>query len=42
VMRTAFGGSAFQMVMHALGNDKASPEELQELKTWLDQQLSEK
>ncbi|MFN0034841.1 MAG: BlaI/MecI/CopY family transcriptional regulator [Saprospiraceae bacterium] len=42
VMRSAFGGSALQMVMHALGNEKASPEELQELKTWLDQQLSEK
>lgn len=41
VMRTAFGGSALQMVMHALGNQKASPEELQELKTWLDQQLAE-
>lgn len=39
VMRTAFGGSAFQMMMHALGNEKASPEELQELKKWLDQQL---
>lgn len=42
VMRTAFGGSALQMVMHALGNDKADPKELQALKTWLDQQLSKK
>jgi len=42
VMRTAFGGSALQMVMHALGNEKAKPEELQELKNWLDQQLSGK
>lgn len=41
VMRTAFGGSALQMVMHALGNEKASPEELQALKKWLDNQLSE-
>lgn len=42
VLRTAFGGSAFQMVMHALGNEKASPEELKALQTWLDQQLSGK
>ncbi len=42
VMRTAFGGSALQMVMHALGHDKAKPEELQELKKWLDNQLSGK
>ena len=42
VMRTAFGGSALQMVMHALGNEKASVQELQELKNWLDQQISEK
>jgi predicted transcriptional regulator len=41
IMRTAFGGSALQMVMHALGNEKASPEELQELKQWLDNQLSD-
>ncbi len=39
VMRTAFGGSALQMMMHALGNEKADPEELLQLKTWLDQQL---
>jgi len=42
VMRTAFGGSAMQMMMHALGNEKADPEELQQLKTWLDKQLSGK
>lgn len=42
VLNGAFGGSAVQMAMHALGNQKASPEELQELKNWLDQQLSEK
>jgi predicted transcriptional regulator len=42
VMRTAFGGSALQMVMHALGQDKAKLEELQELKKWLDNQLSGK
>jgi predicted transcriptional regulator len=39
VMRTAFGGSALQMMMHALGNEKADPDELLQLKTWLDQQL---
>lgn len=42
VMRTAFGGSATQMVMHALGNEQANQEELLALKQWLDQQLSEK
>lgn len=41
VLHNAFGGSALQMVMHALGNRKASPEELQELKNWLDNQLSD-
>jgi hypothetical protein len=30
------------MVMHALGNQKPSLAELEELKTWLDQQFSEK
>lgn len=42
VLYGAFGGSALQMVMHALGNQKASPEELQELKNWLDNQISGK
>lgn len=42
VMRNAFGGSALQMVMHALGQDKPKMEELQELKKWLDNQLSGK
>jgi predicted transcriptional regulator len=42
IMHTAFGGSALQMVMHALGNQKPSLAELEELKTWLDQQFSEK
>jgi len=39
VINTAFGGSALQMMMHALGGDKASPDELQELKDWLDKQI---
>ena len=42
VLHGAFGGSAMEMVMHALGNQKATPEELQQLKTWLDNQLSNK
>jgi len=41
MLRNAFGGSALQMMMHALGNEKASPEELLELKKWLDNQLSD-
>lgn len=39
VLQSAFGGSAVEMMMHALGNDKASPAELAALKAWLDQQL---
>jgi BlaI family penicillinase repressor len=39
LLHTAFGGSAVELVMHALGRDKASAEELQALKAWLDQQL---
>lgn len=42
VLHGAFGGSAMEMVMHALGNQKATPEELHKLKTWLDNQLSNK
>jgi predicted transcriptional regulator len=42
VLQNAFGGSAVQMMMHALGNQKASAEELQELKNWLDNQISNK
>lgn len=42
VLRTAFGGSALQMMQHALGGEKADAETLLELKKWLDQQISEK
>jgi predicted transcriptional regulator len=42
VLQTAFGGSAMQMMMHALGNDKTKPEELEALKSWLDQQIKSK
>ena len=42
VMQNAFGGFALDMMMHALGNEKATPEELLELKNWLDNQISKK
>lgn len=42
VLNTAFGGSAVQMLMHALGNQEASAEELMELKKWLDNQIDNK
>lgn len=42
MLQTAFGGSALDMMMHALGNRKATPEELQELKNWLDNQIPQK
>ncbi|MBK8968830.1 MAG: BlaI/MecI/CopY family transcriptional regulator [Saprospiraceae bacterium] len=39
MLNTAFGGSALDMMMHALGNDKVSPDELRAIKSWLDKQL---
>jgi BlaI family penicillinase repressor len=39
IVQTAFGGSALQMMMHALGSDKASAQELKELKEWLDRKM---
>lgn len=33
----AFKGSAMDLVMHALGRDKTSPEELEALKKWLEE-----
>lgn len=39
VLHTAFGGSALDMMMHALGRENVSPEELQAIKAWLDQQI---
>ena len=39
MLNTAFGGSALDMMMHALGNDKVSPDELRAIKNWLDKQL---
>ena len=32
-----FGGSSTELVMHALGNHKASPEELEEIQTTAEQ-----
>jgi BlaI family transcriptional regulator, penicillinase repressor len=39
VVQTAFGGSAVQMMMQALGQQKPSREELEELQAWLDTQM---
>ena len=41
LLQTAFGGSAVQMLMHALGGHKTDPEEVKALKNWLDQQFPE-
>lgn len=38
VLQSAFGGSALQMVLHALGDDQPSSEELHALRAWLDAQ----
>lgn len=37
VMETAFGGSAAELVLHALGNSKTSKEELQQIKAFIKQ-----
>jgi len=39
MLHAAFGGSALDMMVHALGNDKVSPDELRAIKNWLDKQL---
>ena len=36
LVETAFQGSAMDMVLHAIGRSKASPEEIHALKEWLD------
>ena len=41
LVEKAFSGSAMQMVMHALGQSKTTPEELEALQKWLDQQTEE-
>ena len=42
LLNTAFKGSAMKLVMHALGNSKASAEEIDALQKWLDQQKKKK
>ena len=37
LMTTAFGGSAMQLVMQALGNKKSTKEEINEIRAFLDQ-----
>ncbi|MBL7775153.1 MAG: BlaI/MecI/CopY family transcriptional regulator [Saprospiraceae bacterium] len=39
IVQTAFGGSALEMMMQALGRDKVSEQELRAIKNWLDQQF---
>lgn len=41
LVNKAFSGSAMKMVMHALGQSKTTPEELQALQQWLNQQKNE-
>jgi BlaI family transcriptional regulator, penicillinase repressor len=41
VLTNTFGGSALQMMMHALGGQKTTKAELEALKQWLDQQMDE-
>lgn len=36
LLDTAFKGSTMKMVMHALGQDKATPEEIEALQQWLE------
>lgn len=38
LLRTAYKGSAVKLAMHALGQNKASMEELEALQAWLNQQ----
>ena len=40
MLRAAFGGSALEMVMHAVNKEKTSQEELEKIKQWLDSQLN--
>ena len=37
ILDTAFGGSAMKLVMQALGNSHSSPEEIQQIRAFLDQ-----
>ena len=38
---TAFKGSAMKMILHALGQDQASPEELAEIRAFLDKKRAQ-
>ncbi|MEM7572411.1 MAG: BlaI/MecI/CopY family transcriptional regulator [Bacteroidota bacterium] len=40
LLKTAYKGSALHMALHALGQNKVSPEELAELQQWLNTQTS--
>lgn len=42
LVKTAFKGSPMQLVMHALGRNKTSEAELEELQQWLDDQKKSK
>jgi len=42
LLNSAFGGSASRLVMQALGNRNTSREELDEIRKYLDEQLSRK
>ena len=42
LVKTAFKGSPMQLVMHALGRNKTSESELEELQQWLDEQKKSK
>lgn len=39
LLQTAFGGSAVDLLLHAIGQEKTSREELEALKKWLDDQM---
>jgi len=41
LLNTAFGGSAMKLVMQALGNKKSKPEDLRQIREWLDEQEKE-
>ena len=42
LVKTAFKGSPMQLVMHALGRNRTSEAELEELQQWLDNQKNNK
>ena len=41
LLHTAYKGSAMKMVMHALGQQKVTPKELEELQQWLEAKKQE-